>query len=82
MSGDSMTFGAGCLVPFHRASWRVQREKVSRVERTHRGVRFYAEGFADPWVAASLFSDRFLRRLRELGIDPEGPPRPSTWTTT
>lgn len=79
-SEECLAFGTGMFAPFRRERWRVERDKISRVERTQGGVRFYAEGFPDPWVTASLFPNRFLRRLRELGIESDGPIQPSTWT--
>jgi hypothetical protein len=78
---ETITFSAGKLVPFGRPRWSVQREAITRIERTQNGLRFHGEGLPDPWVVASLMSGRFLRRLAALGIKADGPTRPSTWTT-
>ncbi len=77
---DSLTFASGRLVPGRRR-WHVRREDLQRIEPTQRGIRLYAAGFDDPWVVASLFTRRFLEKLREGGIEPTGPVIPSTWTT-
>jgi hypothetical protein len=76
---DRLTFSAGRLLSVPR--WTVQRDRITKLERTQRGVRFYAEGFDSPWLVASFFRDSFLDRLREHGIVAEGPIVPSTWTT-
>jgi hypothetical protein len=81
IEADTLTFSAGHLVPFDRPHWTVSRDRIKKIERTQMGVRFYAEGFRDPWVVASLFPTRFLARLREYGIVPEGPVIPSRWNT-
>src|SRR5882757_10029113 len=33
----------------------VRRDTIKKIERTQHGVRFYADGFDDPWVIASIF---------------------------
>ena len=82
---DVLVFSVGRGVPFQRAlgspDLRVRRDQIRKVERTQRGVRFYADGFEDPWVTASIFAKYFLRRLAENGIVPEGPIVPSRWDT-
>ena len=80
IAADTLTFSAG-LVPFGRPRWTVSRDKVTKIERTQNGVRFYAEGFDNPWVVASLFPNHFLAKLRECGIVPEGPVIPTRWNT-
>jgi hypothetical protein len=77
---DTLTFSAGRLVP-GRPQWTVSREKVTKIEQTQNGVRFYAEGFDDPWVTASLFPKRFLAKLRDCGIVPQGPVMPTKWNS-
>ena len=81
IDGDTLTFSAGHLVPFGRPQWIVSRDKITKIERTQNGLRFYAEGFDNPWVVASLFPGRFLAKLRECGIVPEGPVTPSKWNS-
>jgi|SRR5579875_1260003 len=78
---DALVFSAAWGVPFGRPKWSVDREKIQRVQRTRRGVRFYADGFKDPWVVASLFPKYFLRRLAEQGIVPDDPIVQSRWNT-
>lgn len=79
IAADTLTFSAGYLVPFSRPRWTVSRDKITKIERTQNGLRFYAEGFDNPWVVASLFPNRFLAKLREFGIVPEGPVTPTKW---
>ena len=78
---DTLVFSVGRGVPFGRPRWSVDRRKILRVEPTQRGVRFYAEGFKEPWVTASLFPRYFLRKLAQEGIIPEGPVVPTRWNT-
>jgi hypothetical protein len=78
---DILVFSAGRGVPFGRPHWSVARDKIWKIERTQHGVRFYAEGFKDPWVAGSLFPTHFMKKLIEQGIVPEGPVIPSRWNT-
>ncbi len=76
---DRLTFSAARLLGVPR--WTVQRDQITKLERTQKGVRFYAKGFDSPWLVASFFEDRFLGKLREHGIVAEGPVVRSTWTT-
>lgn len=78
---DTLVFSVGRGVPFERPHWSVDKNKIQRIERTQRGVRFYAEGFEHPWVVASLFPRYFLRELAKQGIVPDGPVVPSRWNT-
>jgi hypothetical protein len=78
---ELLTFSSGRLVPFGRVRWSVRRDDITKVERTQNGLRFYAEGFPDPWVVASMLRGHFLRRLADLGIEAQGAVRPSTWKT-
>jgi hypothetical protein len=78
---DTLTFSANRLVPSGRPRWSVRRDKITKIERTQNGLRFYAEGFDNPWVVASLFPSRFLAKLREHGIVAEGPIVPSKWNS-
>jgi hypothetical protein len=82
ITAQSLTFSTGLLLPFSRARWSVRRDAITKIERTQHGVRLYTEEPPDPWVVASLATGRFLRHLAGLGIRPEGPVRPSTWTAT
>ena len=77
---DTLTFSARHM-PFGSPRWTVSRAKITKIERTQNGVRFYAEGFDNPWVVASPFTNRFLTKLRECGIVPEGPVIPVRWNT-
>jgi hypothetical protein len=81
IAADTLTFSAGHLVPFGRPQWTVSRDKIMKIERAQNGVRFYAEGFDNPWVVASPFRSRFLAKLLECGIVPEGPVIPVRWNT-
>ncbi len=76
--GDSLTFKGGLFRGVFRT---VTRTQVVRIERTQRGVRWFAEGFDQPWVTASLFPARFLRHLERNGIRVDGPDVPSRWNT-
>lgn len=82
ITADSVVFAAGRLVPFGRPRWEMRRVAVTKIERTRGGVRFFAEGFSDPWIAGSLFPRRFFKRLADAGIDiPDGPIVPTGWDT-
>ena len=82
---DVIEFCGGHAVPSFippngRPSFRVDRGSIRKIERTQSGVRIFASGFDDPWVVASLFPRRFLRKLRENGLDvPDGPVIRSSW---
>jgi hypothetical protein len=86
-SDEVIEFSAGHIVPsfippFGRPSFRVARSSITKIERTQNGVRIFASGFDDPWVVASLFTKRFLRKLRENGLDiPDEPIIRSKWFT-
>ena len=77
---DSLAFSGPRLLPF-RPRWTVPRDQITTLERTQRGVRFYAQGFDNPWVVASLFPRRFLAKLRQHGIVAQGPVVPSRWNS-
>ena len=79
--GDALPFSGGGLLPFGRPRWTVRRDQVTKLERTQNGVRFYAEGFDNPWVVASLVPKRFLAKLREHGLVVEGQVIPSKWNS-
>jgi hypothetical protein len=81
VSEGNLTVAAGRLVPFGRPRWTVPVDRITRVEPTQQAVRFFADGFHDPWVIASLFPNRLLATLARFGIHPEGPTKPSTWNT-
>jgi hypothetical protein len=81
IAADTLTFSTGHSALWGGPQWTVSRDKITKIERTQNGVRFYAEGFDNPWVVASLFPKRFLAKLRECGIVPEGPIIPSKWNT-
>ena len=78
---DTLAFSGGRGLPFGRPRWTVRRDQITKLERTQHGVRFYAEGFDNPWVVASLFPRRFLAKLRQHGIVAEGPVVPSKWNS-
>lgn len=78
---DTLAFSGSRGLPFGRPLWAVRRDEITRLERTQNGVRFYAEGFDNPWVVASLFPRRFLAKLRQHGIVAEGPVVPSNWNS-
>jgi hypothetical protein len=78
---DTLAFSGGRGLPFGRPRWTVRRDQILKLERTQHGVRFYADGFDNPWVAASLFPERFLTKLRQHGIVVEGPITPSKWNS-
>ena len=79
--GDDLEFRAGRGAPFDRPRWKINRSQITKLERTVRGVRFYATGINDPWSIASLFPKYFLRKLAENGIVAEGPIIATTWNT-
>jgi hypothetical protein len=79
VTDSQLTVAAGRLVPFGRPRWSVPREGIARVEPTQRGVRFFTDGFRDPWVVGSLFPGRLRRQLAECGIVPEGPVKRTSW---
>lgn len=81
IDGNTLTFTTGRMAIFDRASWSVKRNQIKKIQQTQRGVRFFAEGFDDPWVVASLFTATFLSKLREQKIEPRGIIVPSTWDT-
>jgi hypothetical protein len=85
-SDEEIEFSGGFLMPtftppFSRPSFRVKRTSITKIERTQwGGVRIFASGFDDPWVVGSLFPKKFIRKLRENGLDvPDGPIVRSTW---
>jgi hypothetical protein len=78
---DSLSFSGARWLPFGRPHWTISRDKITKVERSRNGVRFYADGIPSPWVAGSLFPRRFLEQLRQHGIVVEGPVVPSKWNT-
>jgi hypothetical protein len=80
ITADSVTFSAGRLVPFGRPRWEVRKAAITKLERTRGGLRFFAEGFSDPWIAGSLFPERFFKKLADAGIAmPDGPIVPTGW---
>ncbi len=82
---EEIEFSGGFLMPtfippFSRPSFRVKRSSITKIERTQHGIRIFASGFDDPWVVASLFPKKFIRKLRDNGLDvPDGPIVRSTW---
>jgi hypothetical protein len=78
IDGDHLSFSGGV---FGRQVRELTRSQVVRSERTQRGVRWFADGFDQPWVTASLFPARFLRRLERHGFRVDGPIVPSRWNT-
>ena len=58
VSDQSLTFSAGRLVQFGRPRWQARRDQMTKTERTANGVRFFAEGFRDPWVDQGRFQAR------------------------
>jgi len=81
ISEQELTVAGGRLVPFGRPRWTVPRGRITRVEPTGKGVRFFADGIRDPWVVGSLFPQRLLAQLASLGITPEGPVMPTSRNT-
>ena len=82
---EVLVFAVPRVLPFRSIAGNpcrtVRRDKIKKIERTQYGVRFYADGFEDPWVIASIFPRRLLRRLAENGVVPSGPIVRSRWGT-
>ena len=82
---EEIEFSGGFLMPtfippFSRPSFRVKRSSITKIERAPQGIRIFASGFDDPWIVGSIFPKRFLRKLRENGLDiPDGPIIRSKW---
>lgn len=80
INADTLTFSAGKLVPFGRPRWAVPKDSLIKIERSSGGLRFYADGISDPWIAGSLFPKRFIRKLVSVGLTvPDDPIVGTKW---
>ena len=83
-SDEVIEFSSGwfsvLFFPTGRPYFRVDRSAITKIERAPQGIRNFASGFDDPWIVGSIFPKRFLRKLRENGLDiPDGPITRSKW---
>ena len=83
-SDEVIEFSSGwfsvLFFPTGRPYFRVDRSSITKIERAPQGIRIFASGFDDPWIVGSIFPKRFLRKLRENGLDiPDGPIIRSKW---